>query len=772
MRAGDCEQIVAESGFRWIGSLGYGLPLGLWWLEQAKVSLITLDLGEAILVKGTKSYHLRAISEEGQTWARDIGGLHDYLETHFPEVHISMSFFRDVPKSLARRHVAGRMGAAGRAIPDSAALERLDALIQQARRRRRADRDIARFIDRGSNLLRSHLSASAREEKGRLRSLEQEAAQARRDHQFYEQLQSEYLAKGSALSLTFTLASGVHLASSAAELRDAIASVVKELDDAHRYQVRQKLGGKLNIQVEETTDPTLIWLEQWMGGALPPRQLERLNAPQQLAASLTVTPDETITVEGVTQEHARLVPARIVSALVQRLDTEGAQRLTGAPDPASMPAWIGTRLGSEACRAVVPLASLTHAYISGATGSGKSYTARVLIEEAAAHESLGILVIDPRNQAAGLLAREDRPSILERYRDFRMDPGRARSFELAYHAPASDWAAPLPQDLGQLARVRSIVSLKGLDEADRCRLMADILDGVFTAISAEESDRLRLLVVVDEAQLFTKKRVGQEARAQAERAETGLDRMMRESRKYGCCVIIVSQTIRDFSHGAAAVRQNANTKIFMHNSDREVEYAADYLGDGRKILRLRPGEAIVWNAAWGAAACRIRPPWSKVWEFSDAETRRLLSSDTPTRPLSQEARELLSAVAQAEEPLNITEAGELAGITSKRRLGQLIKELERAGRIRTRTLPQRGRPRIIQLIADGTADAMDSAVDEDGLDPNHGRNQNGHSAAPAQLRLRPGRSGTDIQSAQTTAPDLHPSEQEPAASRDAQEHTP
>jgi hypothetical protein len=47
--------------------------------------------------------------------------------------------------------------------------------------------------------------------------------------------------------------------------------------------------------------------------------------------------------------------------------------------------------------------------------------------------------------------------------------------------------------------------------------------------------------------------------------------------------------------------------------------------------------------------------------------------------------------------LNISRLAELAAITSKRRLLELIDELERAGVIRSRKLPERGRPRVIEL---------------------------------------------------------------------------
>ena len=54
-----------------------------------------------------------------------------------------------------------------------------------------------------------------------------------------------------------------------------------------------------------------------------------------------------------------------------------------------------------------------------------------------------------------------------------------------------------------------------------------------TTAQPEESERPRLLIVVDEAQLFTRKRVDESAKEAAAQAERALDRIAREGRKFG-----------------------------------------------------------------------------------------------------------------------------------------------------------------------------------------------------------------------------------------------
>ncbi|MHC4131286.1 MAG: hypothetical protein ACYSSP_08930 [Planctomycetota bacterium] len=239
--------------------------------------------------------------------------------------------------------------------------------------------------------------------------------------------------------------------------------------------------------------------------------------------------------------------------------------------------------------------------------------------------------------------------------------------------------------------------------------IADILNSVFRLCSKEESSATRLLIVVEEAQCFTKKRVDDNAKKAGEKAELALDRMVRESRKYGCCVINVSQTIKDFARDSASIRQNANTKIFLHNSDREIDYAADFIGDSRQIIQLQPGTAIIFNPAWGVIKVKIRPPYSKVWDFSEKDTKKLVSSgETPLTVLSPAAQEFLLVIRRYCNDkscgVNMSQAGKIFGISSKRRLQTLISELEHNNFVRTRKLRERGQPRIIEPISSADAD--------------------------------------------------------------------
>ena len=71
---------LREAGFRPVGRLDHWLHLSIWWhgTPDKLLQVVVLSVGRITLVKGDKTYDLKTLSAEGETWARDIGLLHDY----------------------------------------------------------------------------------------------------------------------------------------------------------------------------------------------------------------------------------------------------------------------------------------------------------------------------------------------------------------------------------------------------------------------------------------------------------------------------------------------------------------------------------------------------------------------------------------------------------------------------------------------------------------------------------------------------------------------
>jgi len=709
--------VLKERGFEKIGDVHYGEHVQLWWNSDLRMQIL-LYLGPIVLAKGIKTYYMKAIAPEGEVYARDLNNLHDYLEGHFPEVNITFSFFRDITKALAFRRIeekqiSGDSGKTPQSLNDrEAALRALRSEFAAKRQRLHETGELLKLDSSGSSLVQSYLKRKSGEIRRELEEIGSRGKELESSTAGTRHLLGEYLKKGSAACFMISFSSNLQKATGPEEFEDALDQIIKEATDLHRYQVMQKLnGGKLRVFVEEATVPALSWQIEWAGGVLNPRQLSRLgpefdDLSDRTNQLLMVSPSQDIKLGDAVKDEKKLVGAWVIRNFLKRLDklpkpgdVHGREIPTG-----NMPIWIGSLMDGDIVTpepATFPLDAIESIYISGSTGSGKTFLMRVLTEGAAAYEEINVLVLDPRNQSVGLLLAEDREGILMHYGDFDLDRARARGFRFRYYGPGIGAGEPLPAHLAELGAGRSIVSFKGMQDRERCETYADIIEHVFDDHTRQESETLKTVLAIEEAQLFTKKRVADDAKSAAERAERALETVLREGRKYGLRVFLVSQTIKDFAYGSASIRQNTNTKIFMRNSDREVDYAADFIGDGRQIIRLKTGTAICYNAQWGAQKLRVRPPLSKVWELSAQDTRRLVNGPSldVACPVSPEARRLVDIAVQYQDdtgaPINVSRATERLGITSKRRMHKLVEELERRGLVQTRRLGKTGRPRVI-----------------------------------------------------------------------------
>lgn len=99
---------------------------------------------------------------------------------------------------------------------------------------------------------------------------------------------------------------------------------------------------------------------------------------------------------------------------------------------------------------------------------------------------------------------------------------------------------------------------------------------------------------------------------------------------------------------------------------------------------------------------RVRPPHSKDFELGETEMRQHIGiGKDPSKTVTNQAQAIFTVIkrhgSQRDSLLNMSKIAALAGISSKRRFVELIGELERAGDVRTKTLMERGQPRIIEL---------------------------------------------------------------------------
>jgi len=712
-----CRDILQTESFRPIGRLDWDLPVDLWWNTEHRLEVAVVQVARWVLVRGTKHYRLTAMGEAGELYVRDLAAFDADLTTRFGEVHMVLSTFPDITTRLARKRIAEKRYRAVGGGPGGDSQKTARHAEELADEFRAAQDDFHRDeallgLDRGhSDLLKRSLGRRMTRTRRRLQSLQNERKQTAARLQAEQCIEKEYLRKGAATVVQFNISSNIQVAEEQAEFRDAVQAVVKELWDVDRFQIRQKLqGGRLQIFLEEVDAPGVAFVTHWTGAALCPRQLDRLGSEfdplrQAVEEQFMVFPRWDVVLGGAVKDEKKLVAARVVQNFLKRLEkvpVAGTERIHSPKG--KQPIWVGNlqeRGGDLGQPWELPLDRAGHILISGRTGSGKSVCGCVIVEGVAGYDALGILLLDPRNQWVGLLRPQDRKDILARYADFGLKATQARGFGFRYHGVGQDLGEPPPRDLGHLAKGRHIVSFAGLDDERRCRLSSNILDAVFEACSGSESDVPRVLVLIDEVTRFTRKGVGLEARKAAAAAEGSLDQVAREGRKYGVQLLLLTQSSKDLARDLATVRQNVQTRIFLPNSDREIEYAADHLEDGRAIASLPVGEAFVCNPQWGTVRVAVRPPLSKLWQPTEAETRTLVGGGrnlADPRP-SDDAQAVLNLAREQHElngePVRLSEITAQLGMTSRRAIQRIVAELEEAHLAKFRRLPERGQPVVI-----------------------------------------------------------------------------
>jgi KaiC/GvpD/RAD55 family RecA-like ATPase len=184
--------------------------------------------------------------------------------------------------------------------------------------------------------------------------------------------------------------------------------------------------------------------------------------------------------------------------------------------------------------------------VSGASGSGKTIAAKVIVEELL-QEQIPVLVFDYTKQWERLFEKNTDQTMLEKYRLFGMRGPKALKGHVVKDLP--EISETLQTGEG------TIVDLSSVTETDeRVGKVATALDQILEHFQAlEDSQDLRLFLVIEEAHLWTCKDVPKDA-------SRFLDRVVRLLRKKGVGVMLVSHKISDFD---SAMRSSMNISVIF-----------------------------------------------------------------------------------------------------------------------------------------------------------------------------------------------------------------
>jgi Cdc6-like AAA superfamily ATPase len=220
--------------------------------------------------------------------------------------------------------------------------------------------------------------------------------------------------------------------------------------------------------------------------------------------------------------------------------------------------------------------------VSGASGSGKTIAAKVIVEELL-QEKVPVVVFDYTKQWERLFEKNTDQTMLEKYRLFGMRGPRAFKGQVVTELPEISEALRTGEG--------TVVDLSSVSETDeRVGNVAKALDQILEHFQGEtDSEDLRLFLVIEEAHLWTSKDVPKEA-------ANFLDRVVRLLRKKGVGVMLVSHKISDFD---PAMRSSMNiSAIFRTKYEGDLDSIARTTGsDFSKIVPSLPVGYSVFHSA-------------------------------------------------------------------------------------------------------------------------------------------------------------------------------
>ena len=237
--------------------------------------------------------------------------------------------------------------------------------------------------------------------------------------------------------------------------------------------------------------------------------------------------------------------------------------------------------------------------VSGAGGAGKTIAAKVIVEELL-DDGVPVLVFDYTQQWQRLLEKNTNEEMLDRYAEFGM-----RRSPKGFKGQIVSSIAQLNQLLTS-AGVTIVDLSDTYDSAERVDKVASILDELLECFQfQEDSEELRLLIVVEEAHLWTSKDLPKDA-------VRFLESAVRLLRKKGVGVMLVSQKISDFD---PAMRSAMNISILFRTK---------YEGDLKAVARMlgRDTSAIVPKLPVGYSVfhlANVGDPFVLAWRPTYSE---------------------------------------------------------------------------------------------------------------------------------------------------------
>jgi len=558
-----------------------GFPgLGRYWFWSREYGALidVVEQDPRFYVRCVKGFRLIRQGEEGrELWTRSLSKMTRYLQDGFEQFRLSVDFCGSIDSQV---------------IGVDQEVEELGQRSAQLLSRREELEGRIESLRRSMQLEGSAFSDEAIENRFDRARQELEETDAELDRvlerlEFLDSLVSEWQDTGYCLGVCFSVSTGFEPVNNTS-FQSVVADQLKSLKSRCDRSIKQRLQGEnFKLLIQELDTPLQLTQHLYT----PLVHVDDEDAPKDLMedalAKYMAYSAEDVEVDGAVREESNAAAARSVNAVLQLLKSTGSADVSSVELSGPL---VGHVRDTQMAFGFDP-AEQPHYYIVGATGSGKTYTKRVLLENCLAL-GYNVVSITPRD--------------LQALAGFEPFDGDGTGLKGDYYWIGDDLLLDEPDDYSEFFDGASFVSLQGRGQGDR----EEFVRRLFSEAARLGQVDVPLFIFLDEAHLF----------ASGEAAEA-IQSAIREVRKFGVHVVLATQSPMDFNRNYKHIRQNTVANFFLQGE--YWNYADSYLSSKTDITALPQGVAWFTGRGFEPVELDIRKPLSRVDGVSRSDLQEL-----------------------------------------------------------------------------------------------------------------------------------------------------
>ena len=551
----------------------------LFWHSESRsiVEVIILD-ENFYAVKGSKHFFVADV-EDFKSDIEDIGAFYDYLKNTVKEFRLQVVFInRITPNMVPYRRKATVYE-----------LEKTSREMDEERKRLRhlqigliyaynpfERRDISRFM---------------KERKQKLKELERRYKDLKKEYESESSIIKGWYEKGVAIAFILSVKSTTYVVRKD-DLPEAIKFILMDLETEAKA-IKPRAAQKHHLLLEDLPYPAISVLSEITGLDNPNAMLSYAEEHPKIQPLIETAEQlyvprlgESFKIEG-SMIQASQAPARAIKNLLNRVYQHFGmvKELIPVPVPSKdkIPhgdILIGSVVGSNFRKLDIPAylekdKLVLNALITGVIGSGKTTAARIIVEKL--KEKANIIVIDPTGAWKNIVEGQ----IIEKM-----------------------------QNVNDIGKGIKIFDLEDVSEDEKGEAAASFLQSIYGKIPRKLSQRLRVLIVIEEFHRLIPK------------VNSILEKCMRELRKYGVGFILISHTIPDIGLIRGFVNLRFHFRTGYEPDLRRIaqSYGTEY---AKLMNRLPTGVALLFFHEYNDAKPYFIKFGEYAWRLTEKE-RKLL----------------------------------------------------------------------------------------------------------------------------------------------------